>query len=100
MKRRSRVVSLGVSISLIVCSLAMTAMAQQAAIVTSSASAVPRVVNYSGSLKDLSGRPLSSITGVTFLLYKDEQGGAPLWLETQSVQPDKAGHYTVMLGSV
>ncbi len=32
-------------------------------------------------------------------LYQEQQGGAPLWLETQNVQPDKTGHYTVLLGS-
>jgi hypothetical protein len=37
-----------------------------------------------------------TITGVTFLLYKDEQGGAPLWMETQKVQADKNGRYSVM----
>jgi hypothetical protein len=42
---------------------------------------------------------VSSITGVTFLLYKDDQGGAPLWLETQNVTPDRIGHYSVQLGT-
>jgi len=41
---------------------------------------------------------LVELTGVTFLLYKDQQGGAPLWLETQNVTPDKYGRYTVTLG--
>ena len=36
---------------------------------------------------------------MTFLLYKESQGGAPLWMETQNVDPDKTGHYSVMLGS-
>jgi len=61
--------------------------------------AVPSLVNYSGVLKDGSGRAVSSVTGVTFLIYKDQQGGAPLWLETQSVTPDKLGHYSAQLGS-
>jgi hypothetical protein len=25
---------------------------------------------------------------VTFSLYKDSEGGAPLWMETQNIQPD------------
>ena len=61
--------------------------------------AVPSLVNYSGVLKDAAGRTVSSLTGVTFLIYKDQQGGAPLWLETQNVTPDRLGHYTVQLGS-
>jgi len=60
---------------------------------------VPPLVNFSGVLTDVNGKPLTSITGVTFLLYNEEQGGAPLWMETQNVQPDSTGHYSVMLGS-
>ncbi|MGH9579791.1 MAG: hypothetical protein ACRD2R_02255, partial [Terriglobales bacterium] len=37
--------------------------------------------------------------GVTFALYADERGGAPLWLETQNVTADEAGRYSVLLGS-
>jgi hypothetical protein len=64
-----------------------------------SATVVPTLVNFSDTLADLNGKPLTTITGVTFLLYKDEQGGAPLWMETQNVTPDKNGHYTAVLGS-
>jgi hypothetical protein len=60
---------------------------------------VPPVMNFSGVLADVKGKALTNITGVTFFLYKEEQGGAPLWMETQNVQPDKTGHYSVMLGS-
>ena len=63
------------------------------------ASPVPSLVNYSGVLKDSGGKPATSLTGVTFLLYKDSQGGAPVWMETQNVMPDKTGHYTAQLGS-
>jgi hypothetical protein len=63
------------------------------------AGAVPSLVSYSGVLKDAAGRTVSSLTGVTFLIYKDPQGGAPLWMETQSVAPDKLGHYSVQLGA-
>jgi len=74
---------------------------QQPAASTSSRSnvVVPPLVNYSSVLTDVNGKPLTLITGVTFLLYKEEQGGAPLWMETQNVYPDKTGHYSVMLGS-
>jgi hypothetical protein len=33
------------------------------------------------------------------MLYKEQSGGAPLWMETQNIQADKNGHYSVMLGS-
>ena len=73
--------------------IAQVSTAQQAA------TAVPTLVKYSAALRDLNGKPLSGVVGVTFLLYKDEQGGAPLWMETQNVTLDKNGHYTVVLGS-
>ena len=67
--------------------------------VTIAAAQLPRLVKFSGTLKDINGNPLTTITGVTFALYSQQSGGAPLWLETQNVQPDKSGRYTVMLGS-
>lgn len=66
---------------------------------TATASAVPKVVSYSGALTDLNNKPLTGVVGVTFYLYKEAQGGAPLWMETQNVQPGKDGHYVVTLGS-
>jgi len=64
-----------------------------------SAPAVPTLVHFSGVLNGVDGTPLTSLTGVTFSLYTQSQGGAPLWLETQSVQPMRNGQYTVTLGS-
>jgi trimeric autotransporter adhesin len=60
---------------------------------------VPPLVNFSGVLTEVNGKPLASTVGVTFALYKDQQDGALLWLETQTVKPNSAGHYTVTLGS-
>src|SRR5579871_275803 len=51
-----------------------------------STAAVPTLVHFSGVLNGVDGTPLTSLTGVTFSLYAQSQGGAPLWLETQSVQ--------------
>src|SRR5450631_3103073 len=76
--------------------------APPAAPVTASAaggSVVPHLVNYSGVLQDAGGKPITAIRGVTFLLYREAQGGAPVWMETQNVTPDKSGHYTVQLGT-
>jgi len=60
---------------------------------------VPTLVQFSGVLTNSNGKPLTGLTGVTFSLFAAPEGGAPLWLETQNVQPDKAGNYSVMLGS-
>ena len=56
---------------------------------------VPTMVKFSGTVQSAPSRLL----GLTFALYKDQQGGAPLWLETQSVQLDASGHYSVQLGT-
>jgi len=79
-----------------VCLVSM-AVAQDAAKVASPA-VVPQLISYSGVLKDSSGKVLTAPSGVTFLIYKDQQGGAPLWLETQSVVPDRTGHFSAQLG--
>src|ERR1051326_5044433 len=60
---------------------------------------VPAVVKFSGVLNEGKGQPIRATVGVTFLLYKEQSGGAPVWMETQNVQPDANGHYSVMLGS-
>jgi hypothetical protein len=66
---------------------------------SSASGQVPRLIKFSGVAKDETGKAMKGVTGITFSLYKDEQGGAPLWMETQNVQPDSGGHYTVLLGS-
>jgi len=79
---------------------AVSVLAQQPAVTASSSTVVvPPLVNFSGVLTNVNGKPLAGVVGVTFALYAEQQGGAPLWLETQNVYPDKTGHYTVMLGS-
>jgi hypothetical protein len=88
-------VRLAVCLAVIGCVLPMAAQQSSAA----ASGVVPSVVKFSDTLTDVNGKPLTGVVGVTFSLYKDSQGGAPLWLETQNVQPDKNGHYTVMLGS-
>jgi len=91
---------LGIALIAVLCSVSITGIAQQGtAAANISTSAVPRLVNYSGTLLDGNGKAVSGVVGVTFLLYRDAQGGAPLWMETQNVQPNKSGHYTVTLGS-
>lgn len=81
---------------LIFCLAANTSAQQDTSAI---ATVVPTLVNFSGTVRDINGKPLTSIVGVTFSLYNASEGGAPLWMETQNVQPDKTGHYSVMLGS-
>src|SRR5215471_6647108 len=60
---------------------------------------VPRLVNFSGVVKDSKGNPVTGPLNLTFSLYTFQDGGGPLWVETQNVQLDNQGHYTVLLGA-
>jgi hypothetical protein len=62
-------------------------------------SAVPRLIKFSGTVNAAHETPQTGVVGLTFALYKDEQGGAPIRLETQNVQVDATGHYTADLGA-
>jgi hypothetical protein len=76
------------------------AHAQTTASASSAASAaIPRLVQFSGTLKGVNGRPLTGVVGVTFSIYADQEGGAALWMETQNVTADAEGKYTVLLGA-
>jgi len=70
----------------------------QPTVATATNGVVPPLVNVSGALTDLNGKPLTGVVSVIFCLYKDQQGGSPVWLETQNVHPDSRGHYTALLG--
>jgi len=86
-----------ICVGLVFLSFALPTIAQQSA--TPTDGVVPALMNFGGVLVDANGKPLTGMVGVTFFLYKDSQGGSPLWLETQNVQPDSAGRYKVALGS-
>jgi len=96
-----------ISLSLIAAigSLTFAAAAQQTTQVApwappnTNSAVVPQLVNFSGILTDVNGKPLTGVVGVTFSLYQGSEGGTPLWTEIQNVEPAKGGHYTVMLGS-
>jgi len=90
--------SVWMSMCLTLVSFAFPMNAQQLAVVSPSTT-VPPIVNLSGVLSDVNGKPLTDVVGVTFYLYRDSQGGPPLWMETQNVHPDETGHYSVILGS-
>ncbi|HEX8814648.1 MAG TPA: hypothetical protein VF753_04030 [Terriglobales bacterium] len=80
------------------CLLTGASFAQQASAAAGNA-VVPLLVNYGGLLLGADGKPQTGTVGVTFALYASQEGGSPLWLETQNVRPDKTGHYSVQLGA-
>jgi hypothetical protein len=60
---------------------------------------VPKLIGFSGTLKDRNGLPLSGVVGVVFSMYSGQEGGSPLWMETQNLQLDANGKYSVFLGA-
>lgn len=70
--------------------------AQELSSTRSASATVPQWVHFSGVVKEASGRP---VAGITFAFYKDQEGGAPIWMETQNVQLDETGRYSVQLGA-
>ena len=95
MKRRFALLSLLLSLSLGLSVVHLT-FAQTP---TSTASTLPLLVRFGGTVKDLNDNPLTGVLGITFALYAEQTGGAALWLETQNVTADANGHYAVLLGS-
>jgi len=75
------------------------AVAQQPADSAAANAPVPRVVKFSGVLTDAEGKTMSGVAGITFSIYKEPQGGAALWMETQNVTLDATGHYHALLGA-
>ncbi|HEV2425724.1 MAG TPA: hypothetical protein VGZ29_12925 [Terriglobia bacterium] len=64
----------------------------------SSGTVVPRLIQFSGLVRDASGKTATGTVAITFSLYELEDGGAPLWSETQTLALDAQGHYTAFLG--
>jgi hypothetical protein len=91
-----RIAHLVVAMLSVVFSLTSPIVAQTSA---QTASALPHLVRFGGTAKDHNGSPLSGVVGITFALYSEQTGGAPLWLETQSVTADSNGHYVALLGA-
>jgi hypothetical protein len=84
------------SVVLVAALVASCAGAQQVATPTAS---VPRLVNFSSFATDGQGKPVPGVAGITFAIYGQQSGGAPLWLETQNVTVDAKGNYTAQLGA-
>jgi hypothetical protein len=87
------------AVMVVILLLALTPLGLTQNTANSATVSVPHLIKFSGVLKDEAGAPKTGVVGITFSFYKDQQGGAPLWLETQNVQADTNGRYAVMLGA-
>jgi trimeric autotransporter adhesin len=108
-KRR---ISAVVTVACLLCAAGLRAQSAPAAGSASDATVVPRVIKYSGAINPQSvpqiaqskenegGKsPLPAVVSFTFSLYELQEGGGPLWSETQKVQVDERGRYAVFLGA-
>ena len=64
-----------------------------------SVSRTPRLVRFSATVKNGTEKIEMGPVALTFALYEEQEGGLPLWAETQKVQLDDQGRYTVLLGA-
>jgi hypothetical protein len=93
--RQVRVVMLS-TLMVLLCS--WLGQAQQS-VATAANGMVPPLIQFSNVATDEGGSSLSGAVSITFSLFNSQQGGEPLWIETQNnVQLDPTGHYTVQLG--
>jgi hypothetical protein len=111
MKFRTASISVGALLgfsSLFLTAAGLSAQPQQsaeAAVVTApniselAQAGVPRLIQFSGTLKDSASRPVAGVASVTFAIYNEQNNGTALWSETQNVLADASGHYSVLLGA-
>jgi len=73
--------------------------AANASAAASAATRVPRLVRFSGTARDLSGQALTGPVELHFAIYPEQADATALWQETQTLQLDEQGRYTVLLGA-
>ena len=64
------------------------------------AGTVPRLVSFSGAVKDAAGKPLTGPVDIHFAIYENFDGVEPLWFETQTVEVDAQGRFTALPGAM
>jgi len=84
------------AVSFLVCAVGLEAQQTQA---NTPVTTVPRLIRITNSFRPVDGSPISPVESVTLSVYKDEQGGTPLWQETQNVAVGAAGRYSALMGS-
>jgi hypothetical protein len=58
----------------------------------------PRLVPTAGVARDAAGVPQNGTATVTFAIYAAQEGGEPIWTETQQLPLDGTGQYSTLLG--
>lgn len=65
----------------------------------SAEAAIPQVISFQGKLADAAGAASGDAVDIVFGLYDAATGGASVWAETLSVDPDANGRFAVVLGA-
>ena len=60
---------------------------------------VPLVTKFSRTERASDGLQEAGVVGLTFGIFAQQEGGSPLWIETQNVRTDQNGRYTILLAS-
>jgi hypothetical protein len=84
--------------SLIVVVLSSSAVCAQS-LQSASSQSVPRLINITGVFRPANGQPAGPVETVTLSIYADAERGAPLWQETQTIEIDAQGRYSLLLGA-
>lgn len=95
MQNRNVLVGFILALSATSASVAQSLPAKNTPSATTAATVIPALIRYSGAAQSTG----KSNALVTFYIFKEEQGGEPLWTETQNVSFDATGHYEIYLGS-
>jgi hypothetical protein len=72
---------------------------EQAALRAASSSSGLGLIRFNGHALDEAGHPMQGVVGVTFAIYEEQSGGAPLWQETQNLTADANGRFRALLGA-
>jgi len=91
-----RIYETSLLVTTLLCST-VTAWAQQRES-TAGVIAVPRLVHFAGTFHSSANRPAGPV-GANFAIYREPEGGTPLWSEDQNVELDAHDNYTVSLGA-
>jgi hypothetical protein len=93
------VVCLGVSLALGAPQNSQSASPSASQPPTGPSTTVPRLIKFSGVMKSADNHAQAGAVTLDLALYELQQGGSPLWSETQTVNLDGQARYTVLLGA-
>src|SRR5438128_4206516 len=95
----THILRLPIAVTLLLLAGAVPVSAQQTAPAATAFAPVPRLVWFSGTFQPADGQPPQSVETVTVAVYRDREGGEPMWQETQTVPIHAGGRYDILLGS-